>query len=146
MARIINTGDTAAKRRRSHIRSCAEGIRILAGSEYFDEEGMDIAAFIVFNLKGIYKSIDESALAWDDRNYWKKAEALRDKWYWSKKSAETMTDLILNSRWTEVQDHLITLFPHFADVTINQLTRNSDWWVGALAELKREAENETPNQ
>ncbi len=140
MARIINTGDTAAKRRRSHIRSCAEAIRVLAGSEYFDEEAQDIAAFIVFNLQGIYKSIDESALAWDDRNYWKKAEALRDKWYWSKRSGEQLTDLILNNRWMEVQDHLIGLIPHFTGVTINQMTRNSDWWVGALANLKRLSE------
>jgi len=141
LTRIIKTGDTPAKRRRSHIRSCAEGIRVLAGSEYFDEEAKDIAAFLVFNLRGIYKTIDESALAWDDRNYWKKAEGLRDKWYWSKRSSEKLKDLILNNRWIEVQDLLISLIPKFADITINQMTRNSDWWVGALTSLRQEKSN-----
>jgi hypothetical protein len=148
MGRITNTGATPAKERRAHIRSCAEALRLLAerdlgGPRGFDAEAKDMTAFLVFHLRGIYATIDESAFAWDDRNYWKKAEALREKWRWSRKTARELEALVLAERWAEVPPVLIGLVPHFADVTINQLTRDADWWCGALRALKRQAAKRT---
>lgn len=144
MARIINTGETPAKRRHAHRRSCAEALRLLAerpalGSGQFDAEARDLVAFIVFNLRGIGETVEESVLAWEDRNYWKKAEDLRTRFRWSRWAAEELETLILEDRWTEVPERLVALFPHFADVTVQQLTRDADWWVGACRALRREA-------
>ncbi|MEM1043674.1 MAG: hypothetical protein AAGI91_13735 [Bacteroidota bacterium] len=144
MGRITNTGQTPAKQRRAHIRSCAEALRLLAQHESlasgrFDAEAKDLAAFLVLHLRGIYDTIDESAHAWDDRNYWKKAEALREKWRWSRTAARTLAALVLADHWAEVPPVLVSLVPHFADVTIHQLTRDADWWCGALRALKRQA-------
>lgn len=137
MSRIIATGETAAKRRHAHIRSCAEVLRLLAERPRFDEEARDMAAFFVLNLRGIYDTIDESAQAWDERNYWKKAETLRDKWRWSRSAADELEILIRANRWDEVPPLLIGLIPHFGDVTIASITRDADWWCGALKALKR---------
>lgn len=147
MGRITNTGATPAKERHAHIRSCAEALRLLAerdlaGSRAFDAEAKDVTAFLVFHLRGIYATIDESAFAWDDRNYWKKAEALREKWRWSRTAARELETLVLADRWAEVPPVLVGLVPHFADVTIHQLTRDADWWCGALRALKRQARQE----
>ena len=149
MGRITHTGETPAKKRRAHIRSCAEVLRLLAEQDLsgparaFDAEAKDMTAFLVFHLRGIYETIDESAHAWDDRNYWKKAEALREKWRWSRKTARELEALLLADRWAEVPPVLVSLVPHFSDVTINQLTRDADWWCGALRALKRQAARQT---
>lgn len=140
MARITHTGETAAKRRRAHVRSCAEALRLLAERQgVFDAEAKDLAAFLVFNLRAIAETIEESAHAWDDRNYWRKAEALRERWRWSRRAAEDLEALILAGRWEEMPPVLIALVPHFAGVTIQRQTRDADWWCGALRALEREA-------
>lgn len=98
-----------------------------------------MAAFLVFNLRGIYDTIDESAHAWDERNYWKKAETLREKWRWSRTAADDLEELILQNRWSDVPGLLLSLVPQFNQVTVASITRDSDWWCGALRALKKAA-------
>lgn len=121
------------------MRSAAEVLRLLAERPTFDEESQDMAAFLVHNLREIYKTIDESAQVWDERNYWKKSEALRAKWRWSHLAANKLEKLLLARRWADVPPALIELVPHFSGVTINTITRDSDWWVGAYRALERGA-------
>ncbi|NNE72003.1 MAG: hypothetical protein HKN29_16780 [Rhodothermales bacterium] len=137
MGRIIETGETPAKKRRAHMRSCAEVLRLLAERPVFDAEGKDMASFLVFNLRGIYQTIDESAAAWDERNYWKKAEGLREKWRWARTSSEELERLIRGDAWHEVPQFLIGLIQYFSGVRVTKLTRDSDWWVGAHRALLR---------
>ncbi len=149
MGRITRTGDTPAKRRHAHVRSCAEALRLLAERDglatgRFDAEAKDLVAFLIFNLRGIGATIEESANAWDDKNYWKKAEALRERYRWSRTAAADLERLALADRWAEVPEALMTLLPHFANVTVGQMTRDADWWCGALRALRREAERATP--
>ena len=107
MSRLIKTGDTPAKKRYAHMRSCAEVLRLLAQRAVFDEEAHDMTAFFVFNLRSIYQTIDESAHAWDERNYWKKAEALREKWRWTRTAADQLETLIRTERWDGVPPVLL---------------------------------------
>lgn len=142
MSRIVNTGQTPAKRRHAHRRSCAEVLRLLAEkrlTDHFDDEAKDMVAFLVFNLRGIYQTIDESAHAWDEKNYWKKAEALRERWRWSRTAARELEALILDDDWSAIPIQLIGLAEHFQDVTVRSITRNADWWCGALRALRRDA-------
>ncbi|MBN8587844.1 MAG: hypothetical protein J0L94_05920 [Rhodothermia bacterium] len=136
---VKRVGSTdSAKLRQNHIRSCAEVIRLLATKPKFDDEAKDMTAFLVFNLRGIYETINESVQAWDDRNYWKKAEEMREKWRWSRTAAQELSQLILEDRWQEVPDFLISIIPRFSDVKVREVTRDADWWVGALRALKTE--------
>ncbi|MEX0821087.1 MAG: hypothetical protein WD021_02985 [Rhodothermales bacterium] len=139
MARIISTGETPAKKRHAHMRSCAEVLRLLAQRPRFDAESKDMAAFLVFNLRGIYETIDESAHAWDERNYWKKAEALREKWRWSSTQADRIEACILSDGWQDIPALLVELIPHFSSIKVTKLTRDADWWCGALTALKKAA-------
>jgi hypothetical protein len=138
MGRIIHAGDTPAKRRRAYIRSCAEVLRQLATRPVFGAEEQDMVAFLVFCLRGIYETIDASANSWDDRNYWRKAERLRAKWSWSRQAAAELEECILGDRWSQVPDVLVTIVPHFVDVSVKSQKRDADWWMGACAALKRE--------
>jgi hypothetical protein len=139
MARIIHTGETPAKRRHALSRSCAEVIRLLAQKASFDDEARDMCAFLVFNLREIYSTIDASAQTWDERNYWKKAEKLRSDYRWAVLLADRMRNLIVDDDWPLIPDLLIQLAPHFAQITINTVTRDADWWCGAHRALLREA-------
>ena len=143
MGRIIHAGETPAKQRRQYIRSCAEVLRLLATRPVFGAEEQDMSAFLVFCLRGIYETIDGSADAWDDRNYWRKAEQLRDTWSWSRKAADELEVEILADRWSSVPDILVALVPNFLDVSVKTQKRDSDWWVGALNTLRREYEEST---
>jgi len=144
MGRIVQTGDTPAKRRNMHRRSCAEVIRLLAERHTIDDEWADMVSFLVFSLRGIGETIEQSALAWDDRNYWKKAEALRHKWRWTTTKADEIARMVVDEDWHLVSDELIGLIPHFADVTISNITRGPDWWVGARKALVKEFEHPGP--
>jgi hypothetical protein len=135
MARIVQTGETPAKRRHAHLRSCAEVLRLLAQRSGFDDEACDMAAFFVFNLRGITQTIEDSANVWDDRGYWKKSEALREKWRWCRTAAAELQALILKERWNEVPALLISLAPHFISITVTSITRDADWWCGARQAL-----------
>ena len=143
MGRIIQTGETAAKRRRAHLRSCAEVLRLLAqrpslAAGGWDDEAKDMVAFLVFNLRGIGAAIEESAQAWDDKNYWRKAEKLRADWRWARADADKLEECVLADRWDEVPPLLLGLLPHIQSVTVAQLTRDADWWAGALRALRKE--------
>ena len=142
MARIIHAGDTPAKRRRAHTRSCAEALRLLAqrpglAAGVFDVEGRDLAAFLAFHLRGIEGTIEGSAQSWDDRGYWKKAEALREEYRWTRWTAEALEGHLVAERWAEVVPVLLDLVPRFADVKVAAMTRDADQWVGAYRALVR---------
>ena len=143
MARLIKTGETPAKKRHAHMRSCAEVLRLLAQRGTFDEEARDMTAFLVFNLRGIYQTIDESAHTWDERNYWKKAEALRQTWRWAHTGADRLEALIRASQWDAVPPVLIELIPRFNSITVTAITRDADWWCGALRALLRNGSDGT---
>ncbi len=117
------------------MRSCAEVLRLLAQRTSFDDEAQDMTAFFVFNLRGIYRTIDDSAQVWDDRSYWRKAERLRHAWQWSTKAADHLEGLIRDNRWDEVPAALIALVPHFSRISVKTITRNADWWCGARQAL-----------
>jgi hypothetical protein len=144
VSRIIRAGDTPATRRHAHRRSAAEALRLLAtrpalADGYFDAEAKDLVAFLAVHLRGIGETIEGSAQAWDDRNYWKKSEALRAEWRWAPRAADDIEALVVAERWADVVPALVGLVPHFADVTIQTVTRDADLWVGAHRALVRRA-------
>ena len=142
---MIHAGDTPAKRRRAHVRSCAEALHLLAlrpslAAGAFDAEAKDLAAFLAFHLRGIEETIEGSAQSWDDRGYWKKAEALREEYRWTRWTADDLEGHILADRWPEVVTVLLGLVPRFADVNVGKMTRDADQWVGAHRALVRRAQ------
>jgi hypothetical protein len=135
MSRIVRTGDTPANRRRRYRRSCAEVLRLLAERDLaggFDPETKDMTAFLVWNLHALYRTIDDSAAIWDEKGYWKRAEALRHRWLWAQTAARDLEALMRADRWADIPPRLVSLVPRFQDVTVRSTTRTADWWCGAL--------------
>lgn len=145
MARIVQTGDTPAKRRRAHVRSSAEALRLLAGRDglaagVYDAEARDLVAYLALHLRGIGATIEDAAQAWDDRDYWRKSEKLRADYRWAPQAADALEAAAVADDWDAVTGTLVSLVPRFADVTIAQMTRDADHWVGAYRALVRRAQ------
>ncbi len=94
-----------------------------------------MVALFVFSLRGVYATIERSADVWDERNYWKRAETLRNDWLWSKKAADTLETLIHQEEWQKIPETMMELFPRFQKVNVLTITRNADHWCGALKAL-----------
>jgi hypothetical protein len=134
---IINV-NSPGKRRSQARRTIAEALRHLYSKASLDAEAKDLAALIVFSLREIEQGVEESAAAWEKRDYFRKADQLRTEWAWAGKTAAALTKVLSAGWWEDLPDLLARLLPHFQDVTVNKLTRSPALWQGCYARLLRE--------
>ena len=137
MSGVINP-NAPGKTRNQHMRTLAELLRRLASKPSADEEAKDMAAAMVFLLRDIDDGIDVSALAWEKRDYWIKADRFRIEWEWAGQAAADIEDLIRNEAWDLLPRLMMDLFPGFASIRIKRLTRKPDLWRGAYDQLMTE--------
>lgn len=137
MGRIINTANPGTERNRWR-RTVAEALRHLMGKRNLDAEAQDLAALIVFGLRGIEQTIEVTVEAWEKRDYYVKADRFRLDWEWAGHAANKMTQTIKGGRWQELPPQLAELLPYFADIRLTKMTRTADTWTGCYAALMRE--------
>ena len=80
MSRVINT-NSPGKRRSAHMRTIAEILRRLSQQREVTTETRDMVAMLVFSLRAIDGTVEESVRAWEKRGYWKKADDFQQKWW-----------------------------------------------------------------
>ena len=134
MSRVINTNGPGPRRNQA-LRTIAEALRHLREKPALDAEARDLAAAIALALNDVAETIEESAAAWDDRNYYLKADKFRRDWLWAGISARELTTLIRAGRWEDLPPVLAMLVPHVAGITVTKLTRSAEAWRGAYATL-----------
>lgn len=127
MSRVINTAGPGKKRSRLR-RTIAEVLRRLMQKQEMDDEARDMAAALVFALRGIAETIDTTTEAWEDRNYYLKADRFRHKWEWVTPAADRLQRVILNGHWRRLPAELATLAAHFADIKVVRMTRPASTW------------------
>ncbi len=138
MSRVINTNGPGPRRNQAK-RTIAESLRRLRDKPKLDAEAKDLSSAIALALREIVATVEESATAWDDRNYYLKADKFRRDWMWAEQSAGEMTAIIREGRWDSLPPALAKLLPHVADVTITKFTRDPRVWQGAYDRLTAEA-------
>ena len=136
MSRVINT-DSVGKQRNQQMRTSAELLRRLSQKATIDDEARDMTAALVLCFKAIEDGIEEAMVAWEKRNYWNKVEQFRAQWTWVGLAAAGLESLIVGDQWDQIPPYLMTLFPHFSDITITKYTRGADAWEGAYARLTK---------
>ena len=142
MSRVTNL-DSAAKRRNQCRRTIAEMLRRLGQKSLVDDEARDMVALIVLSLLEIDEGIEQSARAWEQRDYWYKAEALRQRWSWTRKNAAQLTSMLHQDDTEQIPAALASLFPHFSDVRINRYVRGPDLWRGCYRRLEQLPQSHT---
>ena len=138
MSRVINTNGPGPRRNQAK-RTIAEALRHLREKPKLDAETKDLAAIIAFSLREISETVEESATAWDDRDYYLKADRFRRDWMWAGQSNRELTTILRDGHWDALPPALAKLLPHVADVTITKFTRSADVWAGAYVRLTSEA-------
>lgn len=138
MGRVINT-DSSGKRRNQLMRTAAEILRRLSQKTEIDDEAKDMVAALVYQFREIDEGIDASAAAWEKRDYWMKAEELRQRWSWPGRMADQLQNLVVTDDWSSLPPLMVKLLPYVADIKVTKLTRSESEWQGAYLRLTAEA-------
>lgn len=134
MSRVVNPNNPG-KVRNQLMRTAAELLRHLSQKQELDEEAKDMAAMLVFCLRDIEDGIEASAIAWEKRDYWVKAEQLRQRWVWAGNASARIENVIRSESWDALPGLMVNLFEHFADIKITKFTRDAAEWQGAYQRL-----------
>ena len=130
MGRVVNTNNPS-KIRNQLMRTSAELLRHLSQKTELDGEAKDMAARLMFCLRDIEDGIESSALAWEKRDYWIKAEQLRQRWVWAGNGSARLESLIRQESWENMPVVMAELFAHFTDIKITKFTRHASEWNGS---------------
>lgn len=143
MSRVINT-NSPTKIRNQNRRTIAEILRHLSQKAAVDPETKDMAAMMVFLLREIEQGVEQSAQAWEKRDYWMKAERFMREWAWAGEMAANLEDVVRNEAWDLLPRLMAELFPKFADIQIKTMTRPTTIWQNAYTKLVAEAPTPAP--
>ena len=136
MSRIIATESVGQQRSRLR-RTIAEALRRLATKPALDRESLDLAALIVFSLRRLEEGVEQTATAWEKRDYYLKADRFRREWEWLDDTAHALETALLLGDQARLPEILARLFPKFADITIARYTRSEALWDGCYQRLQR---------
>jgi len=134
MGRVVNT-DSTGKVRNQMMRTAAEMLRHLSQKQALDEEAQDMTALLVYCLRTVDEGIEASAEVWENRDYWLKADQLRERWGWAGHAAARLEQMIRDDSWETLPGIMAGLAEHFADIRITKMTRSADAWTGAYDRL-----------
>jgi hypothetical protein len=93
LGKIVRITNPSTQREKS-IRMIASVLQEYSGADRSGREALDMAAFILEQLKVLSNSVDQTALAWEKRDYWVKADAFRRQWSWVEKPFRSLSDCL----------------------------------------------------
>lgn len=143
MSRVIHL-ENPTKIRNQHRRTIAELMRRLTQKAQVDGDAKDMAAQIVYSLREIISSVDQSAQAWEKRGYWMKSERFLREWTWTSETAVNIEDVIRHEAWDLLPELLADLFPRFVDIDIKSFKQPPTIWQGAYKKLITEPPTPLP--
>jgi len=135
MSRITSVDGTPTQQRNAIRRAIAEILRHLSTKSAIDAEAKDMLAFIVFGLRSMDQSIDQSATAWEKRDYYIKADQLRREWLWLPGTAQRIEEILRSDDYRTAPIELAGLLARFSDVKVTTFTKSPLLWQGAYKKL-----------
>lgn len=135
MSRVVNANNPGQARNQM-LRTLAEALRRLSQKTDLDGEAKDMVATILTCLREIEDGIEASAAAWEKRDYWLKAEQLRQRWGWAGHAAVDLESMIRREDWDRLPGIMAGLFPYVAEIKITKFTRSPEEWAGSYARLR----------
>jgi len=135
MSRITSVDGTPTQQRNAIRRAIAEILRHLSTKLAIDAEAKDMLAFIVYGLRTMDQSIDQSATAWEKRDYYIKADQLRREWLWLPGTAQRIEEILRDDDYRTAPIELAGLLARFSDVKVTTFTKSPLLWQGAYKKL-----------
>lgn len=143
MGRVVRV-ETPTQIRNRQRRTIAEILRRLMEKSSLDAESKDMAATLVYLLRDIQDGVEQSAKAWEKRDYWMKAERFLREWEWTLEMAANIEDVIRHDALDLLPELLAELFPYFGDIQVKTMTRSPSEWRGNYAKLMAEPPGKQP--
>jgi hypothetical protein len=143
MGRVVRV-ETPTQVRNRHRRTIAEMLRRLLEKSTLDTESKDMAATLVYLLREIQEGVEQSARAWEKRDYWMKAERFLREWEWTAEMAANIEDVLRHDALDLLPQLLVELFAHFNDIQVKTMTRSPSEWQGNYARLMAEPPGASP--
>lgn len=132
----IKTSESGTTYRNRLVKSIVLAIRKLMQKGDPDRESLDMAAFVVLALEKIAESVDQSATAWEKRDYWLKADRFRMDWAWVEPASLSLKTAVLAQDWGKIATDLIQIAQHLGKVEVAEKNRLGEPWLGAWQVLK----------
>jgi len=134
MARVINT-NTPGKRRGHLMRTVAEIQRRLLQKSSVNIEVKDMLAMVVFCLREVRSTVQETSNAWDERGYWKKAAEFEMEWEWANEMTTEIETILRREDWNKLPELIMNLAGRVTKIKITRLTRDESLWEGCYRKL-----------
>ncbi|MFZ3069818.1 MAG: hypothetical protein WA110_01670 [Anaerolineaceae bacterium] len=136
MATVKNNESGTTVRNRLN-RSIVLAIRKLMQQKRPDAYSRDLAAYVVLALEKITESVDVSALAWEKRDYWLKADHFRQEWAWADRRRQALSKTLKDEDWSGVVQEMVGIAQQLRDVQISEKNRIGEPWIGAWEVFSR---------
>ncbi len=127
----ITTTESGTTLRNRLSRSIVLSIRTLMKQPSPNQLSLDLAAFVVLALEKIQDSVETSALAWEKRDYWLKADRFRMEWQWVGESHRKLAEHLLAENWSALVPNLMAVAQNLNHIEIKPNNRIGEPWHGA---------------
>jgi hypothetical protein len=122
---------SAASERRKLLQHLKLAVIATIGQTHDENAGRDLAAFTYQVLEDLAESVKATALAWEKRGYWVKADKFMAQWSWIENSCKQAAGAI--ERGDIQSQPLIAqkLAHHLEDIKLSYRLLNQEPWIGA---------------
>ncbi len=134
----ITTVESGTTLRNRLSRAIVLAIRTLMQQPAPNRLSLDLAGFVILALEKIQESIETSALAWEKRDYWLKADRFRMEWQWVGESLKKLTEQLLQQNWAALAMSLTSVAQNLNQVEIRPNNRIGEPWIGAWESFKKQ--------
>jgi hypothetical protein len=117
------------------MRTVAEIQRRLLQKSSVDGEVKDMMAMVVFCLREVRSTVQETSEVWDERGYWKKAAEFETEWEWAGETAEKIEAILRREDWNKIPEIILGLATRVSKIKITRLTRDKNLWEGCYRKL-----------
>ena len=135
MTRIIRT-ESPASTRKKLLQALLIALRFHRQHDLTDAQRKDVYAFAQLTMRAISRSVDQTASAWEKRDYWLKADRLRIEWQWIIRSDASLETALHNDELATASEILESLEPHLNSISISKKLAKSTPWEGAWKRWK----------
>ena len=130
MTRIIQT-DSPARYRQRLLKVLASTFHCFRQETTTEAQQKDIYAFTLLTLEAISESVDQTTLAWEKRDYWIKADRLRDTWRWASEAHKNLLNALQSNEIENAYQQLVNLNEQTESVNLPRNQPGQDLWQGA---------------
>ena len=139
----ITSNDNPATQRTKLAKIVVLAIRELMTQETPDEQSKDLVATIIMALSKIHDLVDRTALAWEKRDYWNKADRFRLDWEWAVIQRDVLLDNLQGANWQNIAKSCLFIGEKLKTIQISSRSKKPIEYKGAWKELQAHLEKKT---